>query len=452
MATSMTPAADIAFSLCTRAEDFRRLVREWAWSPELWIDTETADWQTPHPRLSLLQVRTPEGRIHVVDILAPGTREVLDTAFIPDVMANPAIRKWAHSASFERRYLGGAAVQNLHCTVALARSIPYHRLPVRKLTLAALCGHLFGAALDKSHQKDDWGVRPLSDDQLAYAAADPEWCQRVQHALDGLVPSFDPRAEDPAALRDRYLDISLRFRERNARRNDIRDAVRDHLLAGSTDALGGFRLYRRATARTTIAELVRVATELDPGHTLAFDTAIPRAVSDLLTPRARDEVRAACEVRTYRTFCGPRVPGREPRSIYAVTADAERIDREYAEIDDARRRLDSERDEVRCRVKAWIEMSSLVEWEGFRFRDPSERWSMDMRALVSLVPAAASRVIAVPAQFRLAFGGGVLDRLEATMAENAFVVWRERLATHLDREASQSRDWHEAAAGVEEEG
>src|SRR5688500_15757591 len=106
MAAMTTPAADIAFALCADAEEFRRLAIDWSQCAELWIDTETADWWTPHPRLSLLQVRTPEGRIHVVDVLAPSGREVLDAVFIPAVMANPAIRKWAHCAGFERPYLG----------------------------------------------------------------------------------------------------------------------------------------------------------------------------------------------------------------------------------------------------------------------------------------------------------------------------------------------------------
>ena len=100
-------------------------------------------------------------------------------------------------------------------------------------------------------------------------------------------------------------------------------------------------------------------------------------------------------------------------------------------------------------MKVWLEMSNLTEWQGFRLCDPEERWSMDMRALVDVLPAAAARVIAVPAQFRLAFGGGVLDRLQATMSESAFVTWRERLATHLDPEASQSRDWYQAESQEE---
>ena len=141
-------------------------------------------------------------------MLAAGMREVLEAAFVPAVMANPAIRKWAHNASYERRFLGGDQVQNLQCTVRLARSIPYHRLPVRSLTLAALCGHLFGTRLDKTHQRDEWGARPLSPEQLAYAAADPEWCRRVQQALDALVVTFDPSCEEPDEVRRQDLDVA----------------------------------------------------------------------------------------------------------------------------------------------------------------------------------------------------------------------------------------------------
>lgn len=439
-------AAEVPFTLCTDPGEFLQLATVWSRSPELWIDTETAEWRTSQPRLSLLQVRTPEGGLFVIDILASGMRAVLDTAFVPAVMANPAIRKWAHSASYERRFLGGERIQNLQCTLRLAKSVPYHRLPTRKLTLAALAAHLHGADVDKTHQGDDWGVRPLSPDQLAYAAADPEWCRRVQQALHGLVVTFDPANEDPKEIREAYMDVTGRLRERKARREDIRDAVRDHLLAGSGETLGGFRLYRRLVPLATIAELVRVASELDPGQTLDFVTAVPKPLTADLDPRARGAVRVLCAVKAFRAFRGPRIPGSEPRAIYPVTTTSEdEVDREYAEIDDARRRLESEREELRCRLKAWMEMKALAEWDGFKIGDPEERWSANMRALVDVLPAAAAREIQVPKSFVLAFGAGVVDRLQTTSRESAYVMWRQRTSTGLDPQASQSRDWHEEA-------
>ena len=91
------------FALCTEPGAFARMAMAWSRCPELWIDTETADWRTSHPRLSLLQVRTPEGALAIVDILAPGMAEVLETAFIPAVMAKPCAAWTARThASFRK--------------------------------------------------------------------------------------------------------------------------------------------------------------------------------------------------------------------------------------------------------------------------------------------------------------------------------------------------------------
>jgi hypothetical protein len=39
----------------------------------------------------------------VVDVLEGSTRQVLDEEFIPQVMANEQVEKWAHYARYERR-------------------------------------------------------------------------------------------------------------------------------------------------------------------------------------------------------------------------------------------------------------------------------------------------------------------------------------------------------------
>jgi hypothetical protein len=49
----------------------------------------------------------------------------------------------------------------------------------------------------------------------------------------------------------------------------------------------------------------------------------------------------------------------------------------------------------------------------------------------------------------LAFGGGVIDRLQTTSRESAYVMWRQRVSTGLDPQASQSRDWHEGTDEAE---
>ena len=69
------------------------------------------------------------------------------------MIADPPITKWAHYARFERRILGAGFVQGLQCTFELARRVPYHRLPLRSLRLAALVHHLCGTAVDKTLQR-----------------------------------------------------------------------------------------------------------------------------------------------------------------------------------------------------------------------------------------------------------------------------------------------------------
>jgi len=164
-------------------EDLAVLTPRVAQEPEIWIDTESADWNTKSPRLSLVQLRLGDGSLHV--------------------LADRSI----FYARFERRILGADFVQGLQCTFELARRVPYHRLPLRSLRLAALVHHLCGTAVDKTLQRADWGQRPLSAEQLDYAAWDPEWCYRVHRRLDPLVRSWDPAADDPAAIQSRSVEI-----------------------------------------------------------------------------------------------------------------------------------------------------------------------------------------------------------------------------------------------------
>ena len=152
---SVSGADDAPIEVVSDRERFLAKISDYQHAPELFIDIETADWWTPVPRVALLQVWA--GReVSVFDVLAPGMGEVLSDCFVPHVMANQGIRKWAHSASYERRFLGGAHVRNLECTLRLARSIAFHRLPTETLSLASLVSALFGVTLDKTLQKADW--------------------------------------------------------------------------------------------------------------------------------------------------------------------------------------------------------------------------------------------------------------------------------------------------------
>jgi ribonuclease D len=58
----------------TQAEEIQDLIEDYAQMPQLWVDTEVADYQTRKPRLSLIQVlHTPNDlsgdRVSILDVL-----------------------------------------------------------------------------------------------------------------------------------------------------------------------------------------------------------------------------------------------------------------------------------------------------------------------------------------------------------------------------------------------
>ena len=82
----------------------------------------------------MLQVRTATSPNVVVDVLEGSMRQVLHEEFIPQIMENEQVEKWAHYARYERRFLGQNRVANLNCTFEMARTFPYYRLPLRGLS------------------------------------------------------------------------------------------------------------------------------------------------------------------------------------------------------------------------------------------------------------------------------------------------------------------------------
>ncbi|GAB4288695.1 MAG: hypothetical protein Fur0025_22890 [Oscillatoriaceae cyanobacterium] len=74
----------------------------------IWVDTEVADWDTNHPRLSLIQVLTDatdmKGDLtYIFDVL---DKPDLVTEFIQRIMVNSRIKKVFHNSSYDLRFLG----------------------------------------------------------------------------------------------------------------------------------------------------------------------------------------------------------------------------------------------------------------------------------------------------------------------------------------------------------
>ncbi|MGC1393926.1 MAG: cell division protein FtsK, partial [Coleofasciculaceae cyanobacterium] len=133
----------------------------------LWIDTETADWQTSNPKISLIQVLADDTDLtgdnaYILDVL---NKPDLVTYFVNQIMANPDIEKVFHNAAYDVKFLGKELAQNVTCTWKMAKKLKKKSAEIKllpNLKLKTLSEELCNFSnVDKSEQSSDWGRRPL---------------------------------------------------------------------------------------------------------------------------------------------------------------------------------------------------------------------------------------------------------------------------------------------------
>lgn len=154
------------YCLLTTADEARAALSGLTEYSHLGLDTETFwDRSISSPTgVSLIQIATPANEVFVIDALATGVE------IVRAVVESKDTAKVAHNARFDEGVLRGAglAPDNFIDTLQLAR----FALDLPSFSLKSVVAHLFQVELDKSFQKSNWRRRPLSDEQLEYAALD----------------------------------------------------------------------------------------------------------------------------------------------------------------------------------------------------------------------------------------------------------------------------------------
>ena len=440
----MTVATGIGYRLYETPAALAALTDVVARQNRIWIDTELADWNTPNPRLSLIQLRLEDGSLHVIDVLSPEMAAAYRETFAPRVIAAPHIEKWAHYARFERRVLGPDLVQGLRCTFEMARGVPYHLLPLRSLRLASLVRHLCGEAIDKTFQKSDWGHRPLSAEELAYAAWDPEWCYRIHQRLERLVRHRDPASEDPAEIHARYVEILPGLRDAKAWRTAIWDVVKAFMVAGQRERFSDFVVQMHVIRTVPIRTLAAAVAEVDPMHAAEFAVAVPAAVLEALRAGGDAAVRAAGQETVSTRFRGPRPPRRHDKPAYDFHPEApDRVALEFKQADHEHRTLESERQELKERMRAWMAQARVTRWGEFEIDDGAPRLRADVRVVAGWLRHDAEVWTGLPARFLLAFSPRQIAALSEYVdgALTPVMRWRpDRSPVAI--EIAQTRDWH----------
>jgi len=169
-----------------------------AWPPgaPLALDTEFVRERTYFPKLCLVQVATADD-VALVDVLA-----IPDGGALTAALADRGRSKLIHAARQDIEALlplTGAPLGPVFDTQQAAALLGFSA----QIGYADLVQQLLGVALTKGHARTDWARRPLSAEQLAYAADDVRYLPALAAELERRLDAAGRRgwmAEETAEL------------------------------------------------------------------------------------------------------------------------------------------------------------------------------------------------------------------------------------------------------------
>jgi ribonuclease D len=173
-----------------------RLRRELAHLPRLAVDTESNSMYAYRERVCLIQLSTAASD-YIIDPITGAHPQPLG-----DLFADPAIEKVFHAAEYDLMCMKrefGFSFQNLFDTMMAARICG-----LKQHGLGALLGEFFGVVVDKSHQRDNWGTRPLPKDSLRYAQMDTHFLLPLRARFGQMLAEMS--REDDAREAFQYLE------------------------------------------------------------------------------------------------------------------------------------------------------------------------------------------------------------------------------------------------------
>lgn len=192
--------------LITTADRLERLAGQLLHADAVAVDTEFFWERTFYPILGLVQLATGDGACWLID-----TVRLRDIRALGPVLAAPSVTKVLHDAPQDLGILARA-------TGALPRTVFDTRLAAgfagygATCSLQALLREALGIDLSKAETRSDWLRRPLSANQLRYAADDVLHLIALREALlarcasdtvRGWLKQDLERLDDPSAYQER---------------------------------------------------------------------------------------------------------------------------------------------------------------------------------------------------------------------------------------------------------
>ena len=170
----MNPAHTILYiDTAAELDSFCDVLRTADW---IALDTEFLREKTYYPKLCLLQVATPDS-VACIDPLA-----LDELAPLLGILFDEGITKVMHSGRQDMEifyHLAGKLPSPVFDTQIAALMLGYPE----QVGYASLVKEELGIELDKLHTRADWTQRPLSDDQIQYAADDVIYLVEIYQRL-----------------------------------------------------------------------------------------------------------------------------------------------------------------------------------------------------------------------------------------------------------------------------
>lgn len=228
--------------MITKQEELTALVARLLKEPIVAIDTEFLWEDTYYPILGLVQVATADGASWLIDPVTLG-----DIHAFGAVLAAPGVIKLLHDAQQDLTIL-------YHATGALPKNSFDTRLAAGFAGLDSTCSlkklleQLLDLHLAKTETRSDWTRRPLSPEQLGYAAEDVVYLPKARELLIARCASDEVRswlAEEQA----RYDDAAL-YAERAPEEMFTRVKGAHGLRPRALAVLRSLAAWRETEART----------------------------------------------------------------------------------------------------------------------------------------------------------------------------------------------------------
>ncbi len=280
--THMTKRRPLPIPVLVETTDkLRYFTDRWAAEKLIALDTESNSLHAYRERVCLIQVSTRK-HDYILDPL-----RISDLSPLAPLLADPSIEKVFHAAEYDLMCLKrdfSFTFVNLFDTMIAARICGY-----KQVGLGALLHEFHEVEVDKSHQRDNWGTRPLPQSSLLYAQMDTHYLPALRDHFVAELARLNRTEEANEAFRD-AIEVPPARRGEFDPEGYWKIALPNQLTRRQTAVLRELYLWREAVAHEKDTPAFKVAQDKTL-HALALAAPTKMAEIDAVGGLSQNVIR-----------------------------------------------------------------------------------------------------------------------------------------------------------------